>query len=148
MHMMMGGLGFLMIVVFIVATIFGWMLVWRYLPAILAAIGAGTLAGFLAALAAESQERRRGAKEHKRGRPAHPKPEGLRCPWCGSPIAPEQAVCPTCFRDLKRNCPSCGAIVAVGETRCPECGQALEPLAPIARPETVKVETTLPKEVP
>ncbi len=141
MHMMMGGLGVLAILVLIAVALLGWAIVWRYLPAILAAIGVGTLAGFLAALAAEAQERRKSP----RPRPG-PKPEGLRCPWCGGPITPEQAVCPTCFRDLKQNCPNCGAIVAVWETRCPECGQALRPR--MARPETVKLETTLPKEVP
>lgn len=146
--MMMGGLGVLAILVLIAVGLLGWMVVWRFLPAILAAIGAGTLAGFLAALAAESRERRQRQRPHPRpgaGAGAGRKPGELRCPWCGSPITPEQAVCPTCFRDLKRNCPSCGAIVAVWEARCPECGQALKPL--MARPETVQFETTLPKEV-
>lgn len=137
MHMMMGGAGVLALA-FLIALIVVGPVVWRSLPAILAAIAAGTAAGFAAALAAESKgchRARSRSRSHprSRGRPqtqGRP-PSSLTCPYCGGEITAELAVCPTCFRDLKRNCPSCGAVVAVWEARCPRCGEALPPVDPL-----------------
>lgn len=132
MHMMVGGAGVL-VLAFLIALVVVGPVIWRSLPAILAAIVLGTAAGFAAAVAAESRERRRSrsrARSQPPPREEKPRSKQLECPFCGGAITPELAVCPTCFRDLKRNCPSCGAVVAVREARCPECGKALPPTVP------------------
>ncbi len=130
--MMVGGAGVLAVLILVAIVVIG-PVVWKYLPALLAAIAVGTLVGFLAAWAVEARALLRPRLPRSASSPRSPRrsrsaaSSELACPFCGGPITEEQAVCPHCFRDLKRNCPRCGAVIDVWAVRCPACGIALSP---------------------
>lgn len=123
MHMMMGGAMVLVLIVVIAAAFVGWPLVFQNMPIILGAVLVGAAAGLGGALATAWRERR----ENQPRVPSslQTKPKAQRCPNCGSPIDSENALCPSCHLDLKRNCPQCGAIVNTQASACPACGEKL-----------------------
>lgn len=119
--MMMGGAMMLVLIVVIAAAFVGWPLILENMPIILGAVLVGAAAGLGGALATAWRERRKGQLSVS----SQSKPKMQRCPNCGNPIAPENALCPSCHLDLKRNCPQCGAIVNAQASSCPVCAEKL-----------------------
>jgi len=123
MHMMVGGMGVLVIVVLLLVTLFGLAVALPYLKALIGAVLGGAALGLgLAFAVAWRQGRERSARLGSSSGAAVAR---SRCPHCNRPVTPQAALCPNCHRDLKTNCPQCGAIISVAAKNCPRCRAAL-----------------------
>ncbi|HED03401.1 MAG TPA: zinc ribbon domain-containing protein [Candidatus Fraserbacteria bacterium] len=123
MHMMIGGMGVLVIAVLLLAALLGLTAALPYIKAMIGAVLGGAALGLgLAFVVAWRQEKARPARP---GVPGSKAAARSRCSHCGQLVAPQAALCPNCHQDLKTNCPQCGAIISVTAKSCPRCQAAL-----------------------
>ena len=65
-------------------------------------------------------------EEEKEGRKEQENLSGLKCPHCGSAVAPDDEICPHCGGRLADWCTFCGTPLLPSDEECPECGMPVD----------------------